>query len=282
MKKIVLVLFGIAALFILISVGIRGYRYFHKRYMYTITLKEAHPGDGIKIIFFHHSTGRFIWRGGVPQWFKEYNRENNKNYQIIEQIFPKPDPYGYGRLNFPYDYWNIWVNNGGPEPYKNEPTLEMVAKKYDIIIWKHCFPVTYISEDMGEPNINSDEKRIENYKLHYEALKSKMNQFNSKKFIVWTGAAQVRGAIGDESARLARSFFHWVRDEWDQPNDNIFLWDFYELETEGGLYFKDEYAMSEKDSHPNKSFSERVAPLFCQRIVDVIEGRGDRSNITGK
>ena len=59
--------------------------------------------------------------------------------------------------------------------------------------------------------------------------------------------------------------------EWDEEGDNIYLWDFYHLETEGGLYLKNEYAVSPDDSHPNPSFSGKAAPLFAQFIIDVIE-----------
>jgi len=250
-------------------------------------------GGGMKIVFLHHSTGDRIWQGGVPQWFQRYNDEHGTEYHINEQVFPKSAPYGWN--NFPYDYWNIWVNHAGSEPYLEEPTLEMLSRQYDVIIWKHCFPVSGVLEDTGKPAINSPEKRSENYRLHYEALKKKMHEFPGNTFIVWTGAALVkntslkrkivsllRGGSDDENARRARKFFDWVKNEWDEPGDNIYLWDFFELETGGGVFLKNDYATSSLDSHPNRSFSEIAAPLFCRRIIDVIEGRGDSSSITGK
>jgi len=85
-----------------------------------------------------------------------------------------------------------------------------------------------------------------------------------------------------EKAQRSKDFFRWVKEQWDEPGDNIFLWDFNELETGNGLYLKDEYAASPTDAHPNKTFASRVAPFMCQRIVDVIEGRGDISSITGE
>ena len=63
--------------------------------------------------------------------------------------------------------------------------------------------------------------------------------------------------------------------------DNIYLWDLYSLETEGGLYFKDEYSVSDADSHPNEQFASRVAPLLVDRIVDVIETGGSNTSLTG-
>lgn len=243
-------------------------------------LKDPGSGNGTNIIFLHHSTGKNIWDGGVKEWFKNYNQTNKVNYFIVEQNFPKENPYGWN--NYPFDYWNIWVKHAGEESYKGEPTLEMITKKYDIVILKHCFPVGDIEEDTGESDVNSEIKRLENYKVQYAALKEKMKKFNQTKFIVWTIPSLVEKATTGEKASRAKEFYDWVKNEWDEKGDNIYLWDFYELETEGDLYLKDEYAKSLENSHPNNAFSEIVASYFCQRIVDVIEGRADDTILTGK
>jgi hypothetical protein len=249
-----------------------------------------------KIIFLHHSTGYVVWKGQpkgmekiknifneineVPEWFHNYNLENGTNYFIQEQSFPKGKPYAWE--NFPYDYYNIWVKNAGDQPYMEEPTLEILTDKYDLIIFKHCFPVDYIEEDTGYPDVNSPEKRIENYKLQYEALKEKMHQFPDKMFLLWTGAANVEVKTTPEYASRTRKFFEWVKNEWDTEGDNIFIWDFYELETEGGLYLANSNAVNPQDSHPSKEFGSKVAPLFCQRIVDVIETNGQKTTLKGE
>lgn len=245
------------------------------------------------IIFLHHSTGKCIWDGGlskipsklgfdgdVEKWFDNYNKNNIKNYNITATNFPKKIPYGW--RNYPYDYYNIWVKNAGDKPYKEEPTLEILTKKYDIIIFKHCFPVSDIKEDRATPDIDSDKKTLGNYKLQYEALKQKLLQFPDTKFIIWTPTALVENNSNKEDAERANEFSKWVKNVWDNKGDNIFLWDFRELQVEGGLYFKNEYAMSPNDSHPNRKFSRSVASYFCNRIVDIIEGRGDTASLTGK
>lgn len=237
------------------------------------------------ILFLHHSTGRIIYNGGkepnlilrklfpqktyVPQWFNDYNRKNGTNYKITEQFFPKSTPYGWN--NYPFDYYNIWVKNAGPRPYMEEPTLEMLTKKYNLIIFKHCYPVSNIINNFNKPDINSSEKSLENYKLQYLALKEKLLKFSDTKFLIWTGAAQVKSNITTEQALNAKAFFEWVKKEWLTNNDNIFIWDFYNLQTEGELYLKNENASNLNDSHPGKLFAKRVAPLFCQRIIEVIE-----------
>lgn len=235
-----------------------------------------------KIVFLHHSTGRCIWIGGtnelavklgrkgaVQKYFDAYNSRNNTDYQITEKAFPSKEPYGW--KNYPFDYYNIWVRNAGENPYLGEPTLEILTKEYDVIVFKHCFPVGRILEEGGLPDIDSEEKKLENYKLQYNALKRKMQSFPETKFIVWTPAALLRDQTTPEQAERTNEFYKWMISEWKEEGDNIFIWDFYKYETEGGMYLEDKYAAGPGDSHPNKSFSERLAPLFSQFIIDVLE-----------
>lgn len=255
--------------------------------------EELKMKNETKIIFLHHSTGRFIWNGGlsripsklgfagdVEKWFDNYNQENSTNYEIEKLFFPKKEPYG--RRNYPFDYYNIWVKNAGNQPYKEEPTLEILTKTYDVIIFKHCFPVSGVEEDTINPDIDSDKKTIPNYKLQYEALKQKMHEFPETKFIIWTPPAVLQIHTYKEQAERMNEFSAWVKNVWDEKGDNIFVWDFRELQVEGGLYLNTEYALEVNDPHPNRKFSKTVAPYFCRRIVDVIEGRGDIASLTGK
>ena len=222
---------------------------------------------------------RRIWQGGVPEWFAAHNAKNGTAYEIVEQAFPKQKPYGW--RNYPYDYWNIWVEHAGPTSYMEESTLEMLTGDYELIIWKHCYPVCKVGEDQGQPDVSSEEKRLENYKLQYQALKAKMREFPQTRFLVWTGAALVEPGTDAAEAGRARAFFDWIKNEWDEPGDNIFVWDFHQLETGGGLYLKPEHTSDPANSHPSEEFSRQTAPHFCQRIVDVLEGRGDTGSLTG-
>lgn len=250
----------------------------------VLTSCKSNNAEMKKIIFLHHSTGQAIWYGSVNRYvrkitdrsdvkvfFKNYNRTHSKKYLITERSFPGEALYGW--KNFPYDYYNIWVKNAGSIPYQGEPTLEILTKEYEIIVFKHCYPVSNIMEDTGIQNIDSEEKRLENYKLQYNALKEKMHQFPGTRFIVWSPVVQVKNNIKPEEALRTKDFYNWIMNEWDEKGDNIFIWDFYTLETEGGLYFKDEYSVSPNDSHPNKEFAGRIAPLFAQFIIDVGEGK---------
>ena len=217
-----------------------------------------------KVLFLHHSTGQTVWRGDVSKitwklfkegsfikWWKEYNKKNKTNYHIEELAFPKKEPYGW--RNQPVDYYYIWVKNAGNKPFMEEPTLEMLTKDYGVIIFKHCYPISAIEPDKDSADVDSQEKQLQHYKLQYLALKEKMKEWIS-----------------------------WVKNEWDEKGDNIYLWDFYELETEGGLYFKDEYCSGPGDTHPSKKFAASVVPYFGKRIIDVMTGKGDETSLTGK
>jgi hypothetical protein len=237
-----------------------------------------------KIIFLHHSTGYSLWvgktnkylykltkKGDVVKYIERYNRKNKTDYTISELIFPKKSPYGW--KNYPYDYYNIWVKNAGNNLFMDEPTLEILTKDYDVIVFKHCFPVCRLHGDTGKPDINSDLKSLENYKLQYDALKKKMHEFPDTKFIVWTPAACTQSQVTEDEARRTFEFYKWMTGEWKEERDNIYIWDFYKYETEGGLYLKDENAWDKDNSHPSKDFSARTSPEFSKFVIDVIEDR---------
>jgi hypothetical protein len=235
-----------------------------------------------KVIFLHRSTGLSIYlgktnpyvykitkNGDVRTLFKKFNRRRTIKLTIKEQHFASP----ISMKNNPVDYYNVWIKNAGDKPFMVAPNLELLTKEYDIIILKHCFSASNILEDTGYPDIDSEDKRVENYKLHYEALKMKFHEFPKTKFIVWTPAVQVKNLVTENEALRTRDFYRWIVDEWDEKGDNIYIWDFYKYETEGGLYLKDELALNVNDSHPGKEFSVQMAYIFTQFVYDVAEDK---------
>jgi len=248
-----------------------------------------------KVLFLHHSTGKVIWQGGnnlfskikgkfgmkgaVEKWFDRYNRENGTDYQIEEMAFPKKEPYGWN--NYPFDYYNIWVKNGREDYYMEEPTLRVLAPEYDLIILKHCFPSSQIVNH-EVPDIDSERKTLDNYKLQYRALKKEMLKYPDTRFLFWTPPALTEHVTTPESARAAHEFSRWMIEEWDENGDNIFIWDFRTLETGGGFYLLPQNSVGERDSHPAHQLARTVFPLFCQRVIDVLENYGDKGVITGK
>lgn len=275
-------------------------------FAFVATSCNDHGQDGeVKILFLHHSTGRIIWQGGdrplvaraagkispelakkienrsgLPGLIAKHNKTSEVKYSVSKAEFPKKSPYGWN--NYPFDYYNIWVKNSDKDYYMEEPTLEILTKNNQVIIFKHCYPVSNIQPDLDSADIDSEVKTLANYKLQYMALRDKLREFPDTKFILFTGAAQVKSKITEEEAMRAREFFTWVKDEWDQPDDNIFIWDLYNLETDGGLYFKEEYSRSSTDSHPGSEFAEKAVNLLFNRILDIVETSGKNTSVTGE
>ncbi|WP_168582198.1 SGNH/GDSL hydrolase family protein [Gephyromycinifex aptenodytis] len=235
------------------------------------------PEEAPKVLFIHHSTGKRIWQGGLPEWIEQHNKDTGANYHLVERSYPdKPYPWS----NDPHDYWQLWVQHSGQDAFRKQPTLEQIAPAYDLVVWKHCYIGSEMEPLKGEPDVSSKNKSVENYKLQYEALKAKMREFPDTKFLVWTLPPHVAANTSPEQAARADEFAEWVRTSWDEPGDNIFVWDFRAIAAENGV-LAPRYASGEKDSHPNDELSKKAAPMLGQRIVDVLGGHGDTSPLTG-
>ncbi|MGC4001406.1 MAG: hypothetical protein QM767_29685 [Anaeromyxobacter sp.] len=239
------------------------------------------PPGAARVGYLHHSTGGVVWGGGVADLLTAYNGAHGTSYTIEQRDYPLT-ANGYPWDNYPYDYWNLWVAHTGSSRDRQELNLDDLAALYDVIVFKHCFPVSDVAPD-GTASVSSAEKTLPNYKLQYAALKTRLHAFPQKKFLVWTGSARKQGETSREHALRAQAFADWVKGTWDVAGDNIFVWDFRALETAGsteGLYLNDAYSAG--DSHPDHDFAVTVAPYFVRRLTDVIEGRGDGGSLTGQ
>ena len=267
-------------------------------------MASGHP---VRIAYLHHSTGEIVWSGGahrrvyalwdsvpdaakrwgdrlwsggVPDFIRKWNAAHATDYLITPVTYPATTG-GYPWANYPYDYWNLWVRHAGASGDRGEKTLDELVLAHDVIVFKHCFSVSRIREADGPGSVSSDAKTLANYKLQYEALKARLHRFPGTRFILWTGPALDRGSTDAAQARRAREFFDWVRETWDEKGDNIFLWDFWALSADDDGRLAAGRSVAPGNSHPSASFARSVAPLLGRRIVDVIEGRGDTSSMTG-
>lgn len=226
------------------------------------------------IIFLHHSTGWGVYSGGsVASWFSNYNSTNGTSYAISERSYPNT-PYPWD--NYPYDYWNLWVNGTCNNADPDIECLSALTASHDIVIWKHCFPGAAVLADTGSPSVSSSRKSLENYKLQYRALRTAMDAYPNTKFIVWTLAPLHRLASNDSDAARAKQFVDWVNNEWlteSGSHPNIFVFDFFGLAAGTDNYLKYEYEGSHigSDSHPNSLANSTIGPIFAQFIVDTAE-----------
>jgi len=249
--------------------------------------------NGQSAIFLHHSTGEGVYvEGSVAAWMSNYNSANGTSYSVTERPYPDT-PYPWE--NYPYDYWNLWINGQCNTTNPNIQCLSTILQSYDVVIFKHCFPGAGIAADNGTPSVSSPIKTIANYKLQYRALRTLMDQYPGKKFIVWTLAPLHRLETTTEEASRAREFVNWVKSSWltedGKAHPNIYIFDFYGLVAESNptpvngkvncLKYEYEKSHTVVDSHPNTLANTTVGPLFAQFIVNTFKGQATAINEPG-
>ena len=162
-------------------------------FIFMLPACKREAGDmnaGIRIIYLHHSTGRIVWEGkknllekffpaydkpAIVKYLEKYDGKHGTHHRITSREYPANAPYGW--QNYPYDYYNIWVKHGKQDYYLEEPTLNFLTAQYDVVVFKHCFPVSHISTGTSQGDPDSPEKSLANYKIQYQLLKEKMRSY---------------------------------------------------------------------------------------------------------
>jgi len=224
--------------------------------------EEPAAPNQLRIHFLHHSTGGNLigGAGGIAKMFDAYNLENGTNLLFTEEWSAPSD-------NYPYDYFSVTFT-----PAK----LQDLALKYDVVIWKHCYPGSSILEDTGYPDINSSRKSIENYTLQYRTLRDRLDSHPDRKFILWTLPPLHRKASTADMARRAAQFTEWVKWEYltengDHPNQFIFDFRRYMTGPDNFLRYEYELDHNSSDSHPNQLANDTVCPIFFNSIIDILK-----------
>jgi hypothetical protein len=238
-----------------------------------------------KALFLHHSTGGGVYfEGNVSGWISDYNSANKANYEVTERAYPD-SPYPWE--NYPYDFWKLWVNPA-TSCNNNQPGVECIGSltaKYNVIIFKHCFPGAGIDPDGATSSVSSSSKTLGNYKLQYRAIREMMDKYPANKFIVWTLAPLHRNATSADDAARAKQFVDWVKNDWlkedGKNHPNIFVFDFWGIVAESNqtplkgavncLKYDYEGSHTGNDSHPNTAANKAAGPLFAEFIVNTLE-----------
>lgn len=241
---------------------------------------------GKRVVFLHHSVGQNVWEGGVPKAYKALRPQDH----LKAVLFPVTDCPEWS--NRPQDYHRFWV--AGQSDCSPGGGFKGLLANYDVIVLKHCYTHDLMldSEQKGDPN--SRRQTLADYKAAYQGLKKLFHKHPDKTFIVWTVAPALEQRykkFGPEFYRQVNTqghvFADWVRERWDEKGDNVFVFDFRQLAAgKPNGFLKPEYAQSsdprKPDSHLNARFSREVAPLFANRIAQVVNGQGDSTPSTGK
>lgn len=243
------------------------------------------PDYGQKVIFLHHSTGGNLYsEGKVANWISNYNSNNSTNYQISEFSYPDT-PYPWN--NYPYDYWNLWINGACNSESKTIECINTICSNYNVIIFKHCFPGAHIYADEAVSSASSSKKTLGNYKLQYRALRSLMDSYPQNKFIIWTLVPLHRLATNEANAARAKQFVDWVKNEWltedGKSHPNIYIFDFWSYAAESNatpvngkincLKYEYERSHTATDSHPNTMANIFIGPKFAEFVVNVLKNQ---------
>lgn len=225
--------------------------------------KEKVTDKTVRIHFLHHSTGRNLidGAGGIYGMFDAYNQMYGTDYRFSDEwSIPSEE-------NFPYDYYR--------ETFSLQ-NLQEYARKYHIVIWKHCYPGSGILEDTGNASLDSSRKSIENYTLQYRALRDRFDSFPDTQFMAWTLPPLHRMASTAEMARRATDFSAWITTEFPTESGahpNLWCFDFRDHVTGEDNFLREDYERlhDDSDSHPNDLANDTVCPLFFKSIIDCIE-----------
>ena len=92
---------------------------------------------------------------GVSGLIAAWNAAHGTEYEIRSLAYPATTG-GYPWANYPYDYWRLWVLHTDGNRDRGEFNLDDLARDYDVIVFKHCFPVGRIATDEALPSASSE------------------------------------------------------------------------------------------------------------------------------
>jgi hypothetical protein len=136
--------------------------------------------------------------------------------------------------------------------------------QYDVIAFKSCFPVS---------NIESDEQ-LADYESYYLSIRSRMDQYPNKIFIVVTPPPEIPADTDPQAAARARAFADWLAsNEYLSGHPNVFTFNFFDLLADPSTnMLRAGYQTDEYDAHPNELANQTIGPLFTDFIDQSIRG----------
>ena len=218
-------------------------------------------GDFSRIIFLHHSTGaNLIEQGDVRRrltdlGYEFYDHGYNDDGLVLADGTPSGRNFDVpGDNTDPDGFADIFT-----QPLRDPPdnTFSQLMD-YDVIAFKSCFPVS---------NIESDEQLAE-YESHYLSIRSRMDEYPDKIFIVVTPPPETPADTDSQAAARARAFTDWLASaEYLGGHPNVFTFNFFDLLADPSTnMLRADYQGDENDAHPNELANRTIGPLFADFI----------------
>ncbi|MEA2030992.1 MAG: hypothetical protein U9N55_05280 [candidate division Zixibacteria bacterium] len=217
-----------------------------------------------KMIFIHHSVGKnILYEGGLKDSLAKLGILV-KSSTYGDEIGEKTDMCNW-LPKFEKDMDRILSFKAHPNMYYNDGTTN------DIVMFKSCFPNSYVIENTG-PGDPTDQKRtIANFKAIFEGLKDEMRKHKTCLFVYLTAPPLVSEATTTQHAARARDFNDWLKGEFypryskETGHGNFVVFDLFGFLTDEDNFLKKEYRTGNAgDSHPNVVANEAVTVKFME------------------
>jgi hypothetical protein len=216
--------------------------------------------DFTRIIFLHHSTGaNLIEQGDVRQrltnlGYEFYDHGYNADGLVLADGTPAGRDFDVPDDNTdPDGFAGIFA-----QPLHDPPDNTFShLMQYDVIAFKSCFPAS---------NIQSDEQ-LADYESYYLSIRSRMDQYPNKIFIVITPPPEIPADTDPQAAARARAFSNWLAsNEYVSGHPNVFTFNFFDLLADPSTNMLRADYRSGGDAHPNALANQTIGPLFADFI----------------
>lgn len=221
-----------------------------------------------KILFLHHSVGRYIVQHGalrerlralasdgsetVELWDHDYNKFGltDGNGHRLERAFPIPndntDPDGFVSL----------FRTAAAEP---DSDLATGMRGYDLVMIKSCYPNNAIRSDA----------QLESLKQTYMELFQLLRDRPDDAFLILTSPPLAPARTNRDSAKRAQVLAEWLCASV-RPN-NVDVFDLYSLLSGPRGTLKREFRrLVPLDSHPNRDGCSAAAEALTERLAALV------------
>jgi hypothetical protein len=219
-----------------------------------------------RIIFLHHSVGAaLIQQGDVREsltdlGYEFYDHGYNGDGLTLADGTSAGRDFGVPDDNTnPDGFADIFA-----QPLHDPPDNTFShLMQYDVIVFKSCFPVS---------NIQSNDQSAE-YKSHYLSIRTRMDQYPNKIFVVVTPPPEIPADTDSQAAARARDFADWLAShEYLDGHPNVFTLNLFDLLADPATnMLRAEYRTDESDAHPNELANRTIGPLFVDFIDQSIK-----------
>ncbi|QQG42104.1 MAG: hypothetical protein HYV90_02190 [Candidatus Woesebacteria bacterium] len=233
----------------------------------------------IRVLFIHHSTGGLLIYFGkirkllkkvapnIEFWDHGYDLYPSFLLSKILGRFTFRTGLTDGRGKMVGKDFKIVISNNSPKEYADifnrspeDFTLGNILK-FDIVIFKNCFPTSKIET----------KEKLEEYKRYYSLIIQGLSRFPNK-FVIFTPPPLRHEVTKPEWAENARELSVWLA---SQKQKNLAVFNFFDLLADktgkNTNMLKREYcSLIPVDSHPNIRANKAVGKIFVDFLINEV------------